>query len=164
MGIACLFGIGAATLFFHLRFWAQINRKEGKNFHEGHYWTFQSIAKIQSLMPYFSIREIRTALQKLVDSGVLLKGKFHENKLNTTTWYAIDYDRYQRLVFSQDNPSRLSPVTNGIVRTCSTPSTKPDKSHIYIKDIEEEDIKNNVPPPPSVSSTPSDRDWETTNL
>jgi len=84
-----------AVLIHHLAFWIEHNRANKRHFIEGHWWTYNSITAYQALFSYLTEKQIRGALRKLIDKGVLLTGRHHDNKYDRTTWYAFaDEDRF----------------------------------------------------------------------
>lgn len=88
-GIARQCGLEAATVYNHLIYWLKHNKIEGINWREGRTWTYNSAEKMSQYMSYLSAHQIRRALDKLVVSGLLLKGNFNQNKFDRTAWYAL---------------------------------------------------------------------------
>lgn len=87
--IAKQFGILEAVLMNHFIFWIEKNRANGKNYHDGRYWTYNSTKAFQELFPYASRRQIERALNHLRDEGILMVGNYNENKYDRTLWYAF---------------------------------------------------------------------------
>lgn len=87
--VAAKYGVNAAVIFQNLVFWCQHSEANGKNFHDGHYWTYNSAKALAELFPYMTEKQIRTALNKLLADGVVIKGKYNDNKYDQTLWYAI---------------------------------------------------------------------------
>lgn len=87
--IAALVGVNSAILYQNLCYWIEKNEANGHNFKEGRYWTYNSIAAFAKLFPYFSEKQIRTALDKLLDAGLILKGNHSEDRYDRTAWYAL---------------------------------------------------------------------------
>jgi len=87
--IATQYGVNAAIILNNLYFWCEHNRVNGKYFFDGLYWTYNSNKAMQELFPYMSGRQIDTAIQKLVDAGIVVKGHYSANKYDRTMWYAL---------------------------------------------------------------------------
>lgn len=87
--IAKEYGIHAAILFRNIAYWCEHNATNNKNFHDGLYWTYNSCEAFEKQFDYLSAKQIRTALQKLIDSGLIVKGNFNANPYDRTLWYAI---------------------------------------------------------------------------
>lgn len=83
------FGIPAAVLIENFRFWISKNRANDKHLMEGRTWSYNSVKAFQELFPYMGIKQIRAALDKLVDAGVLMKRDWNEGKADRTLWYAF---------------------------------------------------------------------------
>ena len=87
--IAKLYGINSAILLYNIRFWCEHSKANGKNFHDGRYWTYNSTKAFQELFPYLSDKQIRKALQNLIEDGVLITGNYNQVAYDRTLWYAI---------------------------------------------------------------------------
>lgn len=82
-------GIIAAILFQHIAFWCQHSYANGTNYYEGRYWTYNSIKAFRDIFPYLSKSQVDTALKKLVDAGLIVKGNFNKSTYDRTAWYAL---------------------------------------------------------------------------
>lgn len=87
--IAVKYGVNAAILLENIAFWCEHNRANGRHFHDGYYWTYNSVSAFQELFPYMGLRQIRTAISKLIDAGLLIKGEYNEDARDRTGWYAV---------------------------------------------------------------------------
>ena len=85
-------GIPAAVIAFNIRHWCHKNQanKSELHFHEGRYWTFNSVTAWSELFPYLSIRQIRTALEKLEEAGIVVSGSFNADGRDRTKWYSYE--------------------------------------------------------------------------
>lgn len=82
-------GIEAAVLLQNISYWCEHNAANGKGFHDGMFWTYNSIAAFVEQFPYMNAGKIRTALKKLEDQGYILVGNYNANKYDRTKWYAV---------------------------------------------------------------------------
>ena len=87
--IAEKYGINAAILFYHIVFWIEKNKANETNYHDGHYWTYNSIKAFKTLFPYMGEKQIRNALKKLTDEGLLISGNYNKLPYDRTMWYAL---------------------------------------------------------------------------
>lgn len=87
--IATEYGINAAVVLQNLEYWIAHNKANEKHFYEGRYWTYSSVRALEELFPYLSGRQISTALQKLMDGGVIIRGRFNKYGMDRTLWYAL---------------------------------------------------------------------------
>jgi hypothetical protein len=67
-------GTLAAVLYHRMRYWCRTNQSSGNNKYkdDDRWWTWDSYTGIQECYPYYSIMQIRTAVKKLVDTGLAL--------------------------------------------------------------------------------------------
>lgn len=86
---AVKYGITESILISHLEYWISKNKANGKNFHDGRYWTYNSIKAWSELFPYLSEKKIRNALKNLEDKGVILTGNYNASAYDRTRWYAF---------------------------------------------------------------------------
>ena len=86
--VATEYGIYAAIILYNLYFWCQHNKANEKCYHDGLYWTFNSAKAFAEQFPYMSEYQIRAALQKLEDGGLIVSGCFNKNPHDRTKWYA----------------------------------------------------------------------------
>lgn len=87
--IATRYGINAAVLFQNIAFWCNHSRANGTNYHDGLYWTYNSVKAFQELFPYLGKSQISSALQKLLDEGLIVKGNYNKVAYDRTAWYAV---------------------------------------------------------------------------
>lgn len=87
--IATRYGVNAAVLFQNIAFWCNHSRANGTNYHDGLYWTYNSVKAFQELFPYLGKSQISSALQKLLDEGLIVKGNYNKVAYDRTAWYAV---------------------------------------------------------------------------
>lgn len=82
-------GITSAVLFHSIFFWIQKNEANDKHYYDGHYWTYNSAKAFRKMFDYLSEKQIRTALNKLIEAGYLVAGNYNESKYDRTRWYRL---------------------------------------------------------------------------
>ena len=82
-------GVNAAVFLENIAHWCEHNQANNTNFHDGHYWTFNSMKAFEKLFPYIKSRGIRTALDKLKDTGLIVVGNYNKSPYDRTQWYAL---------------------------------------------------------------------------
>lgn len=87
--IAEQYGVEEAIMIANLMYWIRKNEANGKHFHDGRYWTYNSIEAFVTLFPFWSKKQIRRILQSLVDKGVIVLGNYNSSTYDRTTWYAF---------------------------------------------------------------------------
>ncbi len=132
-----------AILMHHFEYWIDKNARANRNFHEGSYWTYDTLDELANTFPYYSRQQIQRMIEKLVEMKVLIKGNFNKSKFDRTCWYtynkefiAIYRNRYM------ENPES----ENGNVGI-DTPI--PDtKTHIDTQYIKTKAKREQTPPDP----------------
>ena len=87
--IATKYGVEVAIIYKHILFWIMKNKAHNKNFRDGSYWTYFSINSLQSIFPFFSIKQLRTILDKMKEKEIIKVGNYNSQKYDRTLWYAF---------------------------------------------------------------------------
>jgi len=87
--VAIQYGINAAIVFQDMAYWCEHSRNNRANFYDGRYWTFNSNKALCEHYPYLSSKAIRSAIQKLVDAGLIVTGNYNKLPFDRTLWYAL---------------------------------------------------------------------------
>lgn len=83
------YGLNEAIIANNLWYWIKKNEANKKHFHEGKYWTYNSVKALKKLFPYLSEKQIRNALANLTNKGIIVKGNFNFSTYDRTLWYAF---------------------------------------------------------------------------
>lgn len=102
VGVAEDVGVIAAIVFYELEFWVSFNMKEGKNHHKGEWWTYQSAASLARDLPYLTERQIRYAIDKLIEHKYIKRGNFNKKGYDKTKWYTINSAKTDTFVSFSD--------------------------------------------------------------
>lgn len=122
--IATKYGMLEAVLLNHIYFWVKKNESNDKHFHEGKYWTYNSIKAFNELFPYATERKISNALKHLEEEGLISTGNFNEKPFDKTKWYALNKSAYSILQNRQIDTAKMS---NGSCKNVEPiPDNKPD--------------------------------------
>ncbi len=87
--VAELVGVNAAVLFKNIEFWVEKNATNGQNEHDGRFWTYNSVKAFSEQFPYLTEKQIRSALKKLEDCGLVITGTYNEMAYDRTKWYTL---------------------------------------------------------------------------
>jgi len=132
--VAAQYGVDEAILIQNLSFWIMKNEANGKHYHDGRYWTYNSIEAFTKLLPFWTARQIRRILQSLQDKGVIITGNYNTSAYDRTTWYAFS-DSYL-----QNRPVHFTETSNG-----KTKSGKTNKDSIEEINTNTDDKPNDKP-------------------
>lgn len=83
-------GVECAILLNNFRWWLAKNKANNKHFHEGRYWTYNSVKAFGELFPYWSKDQVRRYLEKLEKSGEIVSGNFNKSHYDRTKWYSLN--------------------------------------------------------------------------
>ncbi len=87
--LAQTYGVDGAIFLHAMAFWVAKNQANGRHFHEGRTWTYNTQEALTKLFPFWSRRQIERITGKLREQGALLSGRFGEDKTDRTLWYAL---------------------------------------------------------------------------
>lgn len=145
------FGLDSAVFLDYIAFWIKGNarNKQPRNFHEGRYWTYNTLDALHNEFRGWSRDTIRGIIRKCVKNDLLIVSNFNKKKYDRTCWYtlsdkAIKY--YPKLLeVIQVMPDNPGGVSCGDLTTPSgeitTPIPKPltSISNINITNSESDD-------------------------
>lgn len=107
-------GIEEAILLDEFHHQISGNLANERNFHEGRYWTYNSLKAYEKIFPYLNASKIKRTINNLIDLGILIKGNFNANQYDRTNWYAFtDYGLSIVQNYYIDEPK----MTNGRVKS-----------------------------------------------
>lgn len=89
--VAQIVGVNAAILLENIAHWVEHNRanEDKQSFHDGRYWTYNSMKAFSELFPYLKPNAVRTALKKLKDADLIIVGNYNKLAYDRTQWYAL---------------------------------------------------------------------------
>lgn len=136
--IAAQYGVNAAIVFQDMGYWCEHSRNNRSNYYDGHYWTYNSNKALCEHYPYMSGKAIRSAVQKLIDAGLIITGNYNKLPFDRTLWYAltdegdklyrngnVDFPKKANDIFPK---RQMSNARNGK----PIPNTNPDARDTYI--------------------------------
>lgn len=142
--VATKYGTNVSILLGNINYWIQKNKENGKNFHDGRYWTYNTVAAFHSLMPFMSENVINTALAKAEAEGLLVTGNYNKLPFDRTKWYALT-EKGERLFQSQQNDATDSPsLSESIYQNCEVDFTELGNSISQKSEMEIAKIQNDI--------------------
>jgi hypothetical protein len=150
-GIANHLGLDAAIIFNHIVYWLRINIKNPNCQINGKIWMYETMQEIADFFGHLKIDDVKRAISKLLDSGLLIKDNFNKNKFDRTSWYTVfDQAILSNKPFNQKNSFDSANMHNGKsasaqsnVHPCTLYNIKEDK------EIDKEDDKSSSSLPSS---------------
>lgn len=87
--IAEKYGVNAAIFLRDIYHWCETNRNNEENYHDGRWWTYQTIGGLCKRHTYWTKNQVEHIIRSCKEKGALLSGHFGENQFNRTCWYAL---------------------------------------------------------------------------
>lgn len=134
-------GVNAAVIFQNIAFWCEKNAANDKHIHDGRAWTYNSNQAFAKMFPYLTESQIRTALDKLIEAGLIEAGNFNETAYDRTKWYCVKSQIHLRN-FANGTEKNPGPI----------PDKNPDKNQIKIPGDEPDLFSANLSTPDQVDT------------
>lgn len=95
---------------------------------DGYWWTYNSRRAFSEMFPYLTDSQVKTALEKLTDCGLIVKGDYNKANYDRTNWYApAESAGWGGFAIGEKSPMDWSEITNGLVKNRQPiPDSKPD--------------------------------------
>lgn len=151
--LAIVVGERRAIILSNIQYWIEKNRANGKNFHDGRYWTYNSTKAFTGIFPYLTQRKIEHALNALQKEGYLLTGNYNKAKYDRTCWYALGdkaipyfyLSNTAETLISHNSEMDMTKTSNGFTESVEpipdiNTDNKPDNKHYGISDAEVAEI------------------------
>lgn len=87
--IAAAYGLAEAVFVHRIYVLVRANEAQGRNEHEGRYWTYDSARAVCENCPYWTPRQVEGIIQRCRDKGLILTGKWSANAYDRTNWYTV---------------------------------------------------------------------------
>jgi hypothetical protein len=170
----CIF---IANLASWLRYNAAKEKPADRNYHEGRYWSYNSIKDFQKYFDFWSVKNIRTIIKHCEAAGLILISNFNKHRYDQTLWYsltdkALEYYPTLKEIFctvlpdaangnvgnGKPIPENTTTCSNNTITTNSSSSTsKAKEKNLNIMremiDVYRETFPNNPQPHPTLIAT-----------
>lgn len=98
--IASVVGVNAALLFECICFWLNINAKNNRNLVDKKHWVYMSVKSFSEKLPFLTESQIRTALDKLVSKGILVRDNHNRLPCDRTSWYTLSDKVWEEMLMN----------------------------------------------------------------
>lgn len=141
---AMAYGVDEAIMIHNLIFWIEKNQANGKHFHDGRTWTYNTQKSFSKIFPFWNERQVRRILDSLISQDVIVTGNYNQTAYDQTKWYAFKNE--------PDWLNNLTDLENSELTKKSNGNDENVKSNLRIVKMEshksENGIVNNVEPIP----------------
>lgn len=115
------YGTNEAVLFQNILYWCDFNRMNNRNFHDGLYWTFNKASAFSMQFPFLTERQVRYALAKLEEKGLIKSGNFNKTRYDQTKWYAVTRKGLEKMAeYIEEAKDTLTKESNPNDKTASS--------------------------------------------
>ena len=139
--IARIYGVDEAVFIHNLYWWIAKNEANGRHYHDGRSWTYNSMRALSELFPFWTEKQIRRIIRNLEANGALHVGDYNQYPYDRTQWYALDESVLSIYRNGQiDSPKWANDIRpNGQMTSAqmggpipdSKPNSKPDINNNY---------------------------------
>lgn len=109
--VAQKYGIDIALMLNHFSFWYLKNKSDGVNFHENDFWVRMRAEQLREYFPYYSLRQLRYIIDKMIDLELLKQDTFNKRSNDTTKWYCLSKLGKKIMQISVDKSNNKSQKT-----------------------------------------------------
>lgn len=97
--LACTYGVDEAIFLQTLGYWIEKNHLNGVNRVAGRTWTYNSMAALEGMFPFWTRRVLQRIVGKLTEAGALFTAQ--HSKESRVTWYALNDEILDALGLSE---------------------------------------------------------------
>lgn len=135
--IAVEHGVDEAIFIHALEFWIRKNRSNERHYHDGRWWSYNSLSALGTLFPFWSRRQIERVIASCKEKGLVYVGDYNTNRRIRTCWYALD----DRILAIYGDMDCISP--NGEMHVTESGNA----FHETVKSLNNEAVNNKQLPP-----------------
>ena len=100
------YGVPEAIVLHHFIYWITSNSMNGRNYHEGRFWTFNPVKKFVEYFPFWSEGQIARRIKSLIKQGVIITGNFNKHSYDQTLWYALNDEEHFLTYYNPVNENK----------------------------------------------------------
>lgn len=86
--VARKYGLEEAIFLDSIVHWFRLNRANQRNYHDGRWWTYNSMAAFAETFPWWSAKQLRRIAASCKEQGALLTGNYNAEQRDRTIWYS----------------------------------------------------------------------------
>ncbi|MDQ0253921.1 hypothetical protein J2S74_001293 [Evansella vedderi] len=89
--LAVKIGLNEAIILQQIYYWNELNKKTGKNYKVGYYWTYNSYEEWKEQFPFWSTSTIKRIMESLEVKKLIVTGNYNKLKIDRRKWYRVNY-------------------------------------------------------------------------
>jgi len=130
---ASKYGLKEAIILHKIIFYVLVNEKDGRNYHKGKYWTFNSRAEWRSIFPFFSDMQIWRCFKNLEKQSALVSDSFNRMAYDKTRWYSLSNNLMEEVkkdsYWTKAICKSVKPICKNEITHCKNETPIPLDSH-----------------------------------
>jgi len=95
--LAVAIGLNEAIVLQQIHYWVNLNRKAGKNYRDGYYWTYNSVAAWCKQFPFWGRNTVDRTLASLRKQNLIIVANYNKMKMDKTNWYRVNHEALEQL-------------------------------------------------------------------
>ena len=138
-----------AAILTQIHYWIQKNKQEGRNFHDGRYWTYNSFENWHKQFVWCSLRTLKNWFDKLENEDkFLITGCYNKDGRDRTKWYTINYELLPELTEESHEPDTVDEIAKCNSCTMQSATVAPTIPYTnYNKEYQDMRASINFSPP-----------------
>lgn len=139
IAIASIVGVNKAIILKEVMGWCEQNRRNGRNLHEGEYWTYNTAEAYAAKFPYMKAKSIARWMNELVAKKWLFKGQFGKAGYDRTLSHRVNRSKYLKALqtFISQNEECISQNEETITSLSLNPEPKKLKLLIVAPELDD---------------------------
>ena len=86
---AAVYGAQEAIFIHQIYFWCRVNEKNGRNLHDGRYWSYNSMKALREIFDFWTPSQLETVIKNCRKKGAILTANYCTDPRDRTLSYTI---------------------------------------------------------------------------
>ena len=148
--MASIIGLNEAIILQQVHYWIELNKKNGRNFHKGKYWTYNTYEEWHEQFPFWSKETIKRTFKRLRNMKLIIVDRFNVYQMDRTLWYTIDYDKLNsimnmsNIIHDSNQNNSMEDIQFDSMDKVNLPSPIPENKSNNNPDMSKENINPSI--------------------
>lgn len=96
--LAVKVGLNEAIILQQIHYWLKHNKRQGKNYIDDRYWTYNTYEDWRTQFPFWSVSTIKRAIYNLEKLNLIISSsEYNKLFIDKTKWYTINYENLDKI-------------------------------------------------------------------
>lgn len=87
--MAAEYGLNVIIFCSKIADWLKWNKANEQNYHDGKYWTYNTLTALTRLFPFWSVDQLRKVIKDAMAANLIVKGNYNKSPYDKTLWYTL---------------------------------------------------------------------------